>query len=67
MDGQCLRRFRRKKNTIIYGIWKNQEQRSLEKYNKGLIISKLMEEKKEEEKKKKSGPVDAAVLPQNVY
>src|SRR6218665_1467039 len=35
--------------SIIYSIWKNQEQRSLEKYNKDIIVSKLMEEKKEEE------------------
>ena len=49
MDGQCQRRFRRERLTIIYGIWKTQEQRHLEKYNKGLIVSKLMEEKKEED------------------
>jgi len=47
-DSRCYTIINYTRHTIIYGIWKNQEQRSLEKYGKGLIISKLMEEKKED-------------------
>src|SRR6218665_2912799 len=50
MDGQCLRRlWKREACNDEQHDWKNQEKRSLEKNNKGLIVSKLTEEKKEVE------------------